>query len=379
MNRVHNIKPSEKNKQLSFEHYEYIINEIIKHEAKYNGQVRNTGKTQLIRDLAAAVGTSVSNVYEIIKAARTTIKDTHLVLHEVLSATAAWNRRHDSKPSNNTKLKKAKPFIDLVVKEVKSNTYSSIDETVNYLRLHEPEKIKDMETVCTKTIYNYVHQRKIALKPIDLPRMLRRRPSTKHKTYIPKMQRGTSITERDPAVETREDFGHWEGDLVVGPRNGQNGAYLTLVERKTRFYLMIPVKNKTAKQVYMQINKLHRFYSDDFSEIFKTITFDNGSEFARWKDIEVKPGTSKQRTKVYFGRPYRSSDRGSNENANQLIRYTIPKGTDINTVPKEKSVDINNKINQKKRKILGYLPAETLFIQELNKLGRTENLIFYKS
>lgn len=113
------------------------------------------------------------------------------------------------------------------------------------------------------------------------------------------------------------------------------------------------------------INRLNRFYGDSFSNIFRSITFDNGSEFARWKDIEIKPGTRKQRTKVYFRRPYHSCDRVANENCNDLVQYFIKKGTDINTISRSMTRDINDKINQKKRKILGYLPAEKLFLEGL--------------
>ena len=163
--------------------------------------------------------------------------------------------------------------------------------------------ITGMETVSTKTFYNYIHDGKVSIKPIDLPRMLRRRTKKNWKTYIPKRQKGTSIEERPKSIETREEFGHWEGDLVTGPRDGQHGAYLTLIERKTRFYYMIPITSKSSKKVYMQINKLHKFYDDNFKKIFKSITFDNGNEFARWKDIEKKPGTKEKRTTIYFGRP----------------------------------------------------------------------------
>ena len=95
-------------------------------------------------------------------------------------------------------------------------------------------------------------------------------------------------------------------------------------------------------------------------------------------DIEQKPKSKEKRTTVYFGRPYHSCDRASNENCNGLIRYFIKKGTDINTIDKETTIDINNKINQKKRKILGYLSSEELFLNELAKLNVTDNTIFYK-
>lgn len=374
------ISQKQKNKHLDLSHYEFIINEMIKFNAEHGSMKRNIGKTKFIGELASTVGTSVSNVYSIIKDATVAIRDSSLIEHVELSASAAFNKRSKNhRTPNNSKLDKAHGFIKLVEDEMKSNTLSSVDETINNLKLHEKGKIRGMETVSTKTFYNYIHEGKVSIKPIDLPRMLRRKKKKNWKTYIPKRQKGTPITERPESIETREEFGHWEGDLVTGPRDGQNGAYLTLIERKTRFYYMIPIKSKSSKKVYMQINKLNKFYGESFNKIFKSITFDNGSEFARWKDMEKKPGSKEKRTKIYFGRPYHSCDRASNENCNGLIRYFIKKGTDINKISKEKTIDINNKINQKKRKILGYLPAEQLFLNELSKIGVTENTIFYKN
>lgn len=378
MNTI-NISQKTKNKHLDFSHYEFIINSLIQFNASHHGK-RNIGKTLFIKQLAFSVGTSVSNVYSIIKDATVSIKDTHLNEHFELSALAAFQKRSKNhKIPNNSKFDKAKDFISIVENEIKSNKLSSIDETINYLILHQSDKIANLETISTKTFYNYVHQGRTSIKPIDLPRMVRRKTKKNWKTYIPKRQKGTSITERPDHINERDEFGHWEGDLVTGPRDGQNGAYLTLLERKTRFYYMIPISSKSSKKVYMQINKLHKFYGEHFKDIFKSITFDNGNEFSRWKDMEIKPNTKEQRTKIYFGRPYHSCDRASNENCNALVRYFIKKGTDINTIDKKASIDINNKINQKKRKILGYLPAEKLFLDELTKINVTENTIFYKN
>lgn len=373
------ISRKQKHKHLSFQHYEFIINSIIKFNAEHSASKRNIGKTDFINTLAASVGTSTSNIYAIIKDATVSVRSSNLEEHLELSASAVFHKRtKNHKIPNNSKIEKAKDFISLVVDEIKSNKLSSIDETVNYLKLHDPDKIKNMETVSTKTIYNYIHAAKIALKPIDMPRMIRRKIKKSWKTYIPKKQKGISILERPKHINARKEFGHWEGDLVTGPRDGQNGAYLTLIERKTRFYYMLPITSKSAKKVYMQINKLHKFYGDNFSDIFKSITFDNGSEFSRWKDMETKPGTKERRVNIYFGRPYHSCDRASNENCNGLVRYFVKKGTDINTIPKESTIDINDKINNKKRKILGYLPAEKLFLDELNNIGVTLNTILYK-
>lgn len=366
-------------KHLSFEQYEYIIDEINKFNAFHKGQKRNIGKTAFIQDLASKVGTSRSNIYAILHDAKVSLVSSDLKPYTILSATAAFNKRSTKHESNHSKINKARPFIDLVTQEVKNNKMSSIDETINHFKLHEAEKIKGLCTVSTKTFYNYIHASLVDLKPIDLPRMVRRRQKKSYKTYIPKRQKGLSIEHRPSSIDTREEFGHWEGDLVTGPRDGKNGAYLTLLERKTRFYYMIPIKSKSAKQVYMKINKLHKFYGQAFSDIFKSITFDNGNEFSRWKDIEIKPGSKDKRTNVYFGRPYHSCDRASNENCNGLVRYFIPKGVNINKISKKQTMDINDKINQKKRKILGYLPAEKLFLEELASLNVTENTILYKA
>lgn len=366
-------------KHLSFDQISFIVSEVTRFDALCNGKKRNTGKTQFMKDLALSVGTSVSNIYSIINDASVTLRDSNLKEHFVLSADAAFNKRSRKHvPSNNSKVTRSKDFLDIVVSTIKANKLDSIDETINYLKIHDSKRIQDMCTVCTKTFYTYVHLGLVDIKPIDLPRMVRRKTRNNYKEYISKRQKGTSIELRPAHIEAREEFGHWEGDLVTGPRDGKKGAYLTLLERKTRFYYMIPIKTKSSKNVYMAINKLNKFYGDSFSSIFKSITFDNGNEFARWKDIEIKPGTKIKRTSVFFGRPYHSCDRASNENCNGLIRYFVPKGTDINTISKQKSIEINNKINQKKRKILGYLPAESLFLDELNKINVTQNTIFYK-
>lgn len=272
MNTI-NISQKTKNKHLDFSHYEFIINSLIQFNASHSGK-RNIGKTQFVKQLALSVGTSVSNVYSIIKDATVSIKDTHLNVHFELSALAAFQKRSKNhKIPNNSKFDKAKESISIVENEIKSNKLSSIDETINYLILHRSDEIASLETVSTKTFYNYVRQGRTSIKPIDLPRMVRRKTKKNWKTYIPKRQKGTSITER----------------------------------------------------------------------------------------------------------PDHINDRASDENCNALVRYFIKKGTDINTIDKKVSIDINNKINQKKRKILGYLPAEKLFLDELTKINVTENTIFYKN
>lgn len=378
MNTIYSITSSSSYKRLSFQHYEYITREITKHDAFHTTKKRNTGRTALIRKLASDVHASVSTIYSILKDASITVLDSKLVEHSELSASATFAKRSKLKKSSNAfKLHKAAPFIQLVCDEIRRNPLSSIDETIHDLILNNPSFITGMTTVSTKTFYNYVHAGLIDIKPIDLPRTVQRKKTPLYKTYIPKRQKGTSIDERPAFINDRLIFGHWEGDLITGPHDGVNGAILTLLERKTRFYYMIPIKNKSSKQVYMKINQLHKLFGDKFSTIFKSITFDNGSEFSRYKDIEKKPGTKYKRTSVYFAHPYCSYERGSNENCNALVRYFIKKGTYINTLSSDYLKDINIKINEKKRKIHGYKSSSSLFLQELTSIFHTSDINFY--
>ena len=189
MNSI-NISQKAKNKHLNFSHYEFIINSLIQFNASHPGK-RNIGKTQFIKELASTVGTTVSNVYSIIKDATITIKDTHLKIHYELSAMAAFEKRSKiHKIPNNSKFEKVEDFISLVEQEIELNRLFSIDETINYLRIHQPDRIKIMVSVSIKTLYNYVHQGRTSIKPIDLPRMVRRKTKKNWKTHIPKRQKG---------------------------------------------------------------------------------------------------------------------------------------------------------------------------------------------
>lgn len=380
MNQLNNTTTKQKYKHITDKNLDKIIQEYVgfmksvQTEFRCNNKnhhlkvpKRNINKTQFMKRLSRKYNTSLSNIYKIIKQATTTVLDGYLKEKTETSFYTLKSKRLKRKPSNNSKLMKAKPFIDKVIEIVKNNKLDSIDETINYFKRHKKDEIEGLTTICTSTMYNYVKADLIALKPIDLPRMLRRKAKKNYKTYTNKKCRGTSIDLRPEIVNSRSEFGHWEGDLVTGPRDGINGAFLTLLERKTRFYYMIRIKDKKSKTVYMAINKLAKLFGDDFKRIFKTITFDNGSEFSRFKDLEER-----HKINIYFAHPYCSYERGSNENANQLIRYYVTKGTDINTLEKDFIESVQRNINNKKRKILGYLPAESLFKNELNLIKTQE-------
>ncbi len=217
------------------------------------------------------------------------------------------------------------------------------------------------EMVCTKTLYNYVTLGLLGeIKSIDLPLRVKRKNSKK-RVREHKKKLGRSIDERDPAVNERQDFGHWEFDLVLGKRI-RDEVLLTMVERKTRCALIRKLPNKESSSVLAALYELRdNMFQDCFDQIFQTITTDNGSEFSRLSELE-----SISRTLVYYAHPYCSSDKGTNENHNGLFRRFLPKGKSIQDYPLEHITNVERWANTLPRKILGYKTPEECFAEEAN-------------
>lgn len=343
-------------------------------ESEYNHYIfsknKKIGITKFKKELANMIGTTLSNIYEIIKDGLITVKDYELRDRIEFNANTAYEKRtKKSIESNSSKRISSKAFVDLVVKELRSEyNINSVDEIINDFKLNRQEEIKDIETICTATFYNYVEQNKIdGFNKEELPMKTKRKSKNEHKKgkTDPK---GTSIEERPFKPEDRSEFGHWEADTIVGGRNiKKSGAVFTLVERKTRFQLTIKMKDRKANTVYKAVKLLKKRYPElndyKLSDIFKTITFDNGVEFSKWKDIEKY-----LKTKTYFAHPYSSCERGSNENGNKLLRIFLPKGCNINEYDEDYVMNANELINTKIRKILGYKSSLELFTTELDKL-----------
>ena len=165
-----------------------------------------------------------------------------------------------------------------------------------------------------------------------------------------------SIEYRPEEANKREEYGHWEGDLVIGTKT--KGAVLfTLTERKTREEIIMKLSDKTAESVAKALDKLERKYRKKFYRKFKTITFDNGPEFKKWERLEKSCRRNKKRISVYYAHPYCSGERGSNENNNRLIRRFIPKGKDITPITEEYIQKIEDWINNLPRPMFGFKTA----------------------
>lgn len=184
---------------------------------------------------------------------------------------------------------------------------------------------------------------------------------------------GESIEQRPEEIDEREEFGHWEGDTVYSGRGKRKTtrALLTLTERKTRKEIIIAIPNRKAETVVKALDALERkLGARRFRAIFKSITFDNGTEFAAAEGLERSCVNKRlPRTKVYFCHPYSSWERGTNENTNGMIRRRFPKGTNFAAVTNAQIAQAENWINNYPRKILGYKSSEIVFRECLRELG----------
>lgn len=220
----------------------------------------------------------------------------------------------------------------------------------------EIKKMNFKTKMCARTIRNNIYAGDIYdIKSTDMIYNKEYKEKNKEKRVCEKVPPEKSIDYRPEEANTREVYGHWEGDLVIGIK--KRGAVLfTLTERKTREEIIVKIPGKKAEYVAQALDLIERRYKKIFYTKFKTITFDNGGEFRNWKSLEKSYDNRRKtaRTQVYYAHPYRSGERGSNENANRLIRRFIPKGIDITPISEEYIQKIEDWINNYPRAMFNY-------------------------
>lgn len=152
-----------------------------------------------------------------------------------------------------------------------------------------------------------------------------------------------SISERPATVEDRAVPGHWEGDLLCGSKNSQ---IATLVERQTRYVMLVKVNGKDTQTVVNALIKNARRLP---KELYRSLTWDRGKEMADHRRFTLATDIQ-----VYFCDPQNPWQRGTNENTNGLLRQYFPKGIDLSTISQAKLNAVARQLNERPRKTLGY-------------------------
>jgi IS30 family transposase len=246
---------------------------------------------------------------------------------------------------------KAWEFLRFAEKKILEDKWSP-DAVVGYAKTNP--KYKETYIPCTKTVYNLIDEGKLSVINLDLAMKTRRSTKKKHSRKNKRIL-GQSIEERDPAIDNREEFGHWEIDTVIGKKTNDE-ALLTLIERKTRKEFICRLPGKNAPSVEEALKKLFEQYKGSVSNVFKSITTDNGSEFSDLGTLGEQEDIA-----VYFSHPYASYERGTNERHNGMIRRFIKKGQPIHTYSDEKLSNVETWMNELPRKILGYQTPNQAF------------------
>ena len=218
--------------------------------------------------------------------------------------------------------------------------------------------------ICEKTLYSYIAAGDITgISENDLLlKGKRRKPRGRPARHSRAANAARSIDTRPKEVNDRSQIGHWEMDTVYSGKGCSPACLLTLTERKARVEITRKIPDRTAESVRAALDAMERqIGSLRFRNLFKSITADNGGEFSDVDTLERSVLCALPRTRLYFAHPYCSSERGTNENHNGILRRFILKGSDIGLVAKKTVRETQNWMNTYRRKILnGHTPLEDL-------------------
>ena len=309
------------------------------------------------KEIAKNLDKSERTIRREIKRGLTTNLNTYLEEIKVYSADIAQQAYEESLLAKGTGLKIGSNIavVEKIEKMIKEEKKSP--EVIAY----ELTKAGLLE-ITARTIRNYIYDGNVFdLTENDMIYKKQHKSKNKNKKIAKHTPPEKSIENRPKEANERSEYGHWEGDLVIGKRK-KGCVLLTFTERLTREEIIIKIKGKNNEYVVKALNSLERKYGKRFYNKFKTITFDNGVEFMDYEGMEKSCLRKKKRTSIYYAHPYCSGERGSNENNNRLIRRWIPKGTSIDEISKEFIQKIEDWINNYPRAIFDYKSSNELLL-----------------
>jgi IS30 family transposase len=269
-------------------------------------------------------------------------------------AHAFWQSRQSR---NRCKLRVGTALFDTVAGHLREG-WSPL-QIAGRLRRMEPDD--PSRRVCHETIYVALYALARGALRRELLACLRqerqaRRPRSRGANRRDRIAQELRIAARPQEIAERQVPGHWEGDLIKGAFN--RSAVGTLVERTSRLVMIARLDALDAPAVQQGFERL---FGQMPAGLRKTLTYDRGTEMARHEELTRSTGV-----KVYFADPYSPWQRGSNENANGLIRQYLPKGTDLSPFTQDDLDDVAHKLNTRPRKILEFRTPHEVYNELLN-------------
>ena len=225
--------------------------------------------------------------------------------------------------------------------------YWSPEQVAGRLQQHDPD---GKCQVSARTIYHWIQHDKHREHWQSFLRRRGKRPSSRKKPA----GIGAPIDQRPEVIEQRLRLGDFEGDTVLGPPG--TGGLATLVDRKSRYTIIVKINSKNADHVQQKIRDRLKQLDE---ERRRSVTFDNGSEFARCHRLEKHLGID-----LYFADPGCPHQRGTNENTNGLIRQFFPKGIEFRDITHHQVREVQTLLNNRPRACLGYRTPEEVFFDD---------------
>ncbi|HYP43033.1 MAG TPA: IS30 family transposase [Candidatus Nitrosocosmicus sp.] len=317
---------------------------------------RLTLDERIIIEKQLALGLNPSQIATLLCRNRTTIyrdiKQCKEGQYSAMQATFLSVYKSSDRKSGKSKMSQNNKLYDYVVEKL--NLYWSPEQIHMELMKDFPED-KAMR-LATESIYFYIYVHAKPELKAALIEQLRQKRKYRGNVRRGKDKRTTiadkiSIEERPEEVKGRLIPGHWEGDLIMG--KDRQSAIGTLNERTTRTVILVHLKARDAASVRQAFEKEFKSIPQQMKQ---SLTYDNGTEMAQHKLF-----TKNTKIAVYFAHPYSPWERPTNENSNGLLRDYFPKGMDLSKVSKKRLKEVQNQLNERPRKVLGWRKPKEVF------------------
>lgn len=312
------------------------------------------GQRKSIREIAACVGRSPSTVHRVLGRYRHPCSRVWREMSALERAKYAYEKLKAKRRRGGNHGRLRNQVVREYVLAKLAKEHWSPEEIAGRI----PKDIQGA-SITAQTIYNFIKYERADLRLFLMERGNPRRQRVVHRRGRFRQPAPTkrSIHDRPEFINLREELGHWEGDLIVSKR-GSPQAILSVMERVTRKKIFRLIPNTRADTVHAA---LWAIFESIPSCMRKTLTLDNGAEFAYSRLIELE--RRYEGLEIYYCDPYAAWQKGGVENSNRDARWYIPKGTDFATVSKESVADVEARLGRRPLKCLGYKTPDECFFQ----------------